>query len=264
MEIRKREVNILSDCQDGPEEAFSLKYSGEKREIGGVEWASLVMNAMNEVAQIFKPLTADLLLYCYYKDTGFEDWDVEPSQPAFFLRELNIPKNVYAAPGFNQKIAPTVISEVPQINKESVVAWVENALKQESPRPEIDLVDVDSLNFRTVKARIINDKPFQGRDSFVVDHLRTGRYEYPLERINGELWAYSPLPETYTKSSFYVQTSRYMGTVRIYIYWNWWTTISQEDKNALEQAMLKLIGKGQWQLFYLNEYSKMPRLEEKI
>ena len=251
-----------TDCQDRPGEAFKLKYSGERREIGGVEWASLVMDAMNEVAQIFQPLTADLLLYCYYKDTGFEDWDVEPNTPAFFLRELNIPENIYAAPGFNQKIAPTVITQVPQINKESVVAWVENALKQESPRPDMDVVDVDSLNFRTLRARILNENPFRGRDNLAVDHFRMGRYEYPLKRINGELWAYSPLPETYTKPSFNVQTSRYMGTFTLDIYWNWWTSISLTDKNALEQAMLNLINKGQWKLHFLDKYLKMSKLED--
>ena len=251
-----------TDCQDRPGEAFSLKYSGERREIGGVEWASLVMDVMNEVAQIFKPLTADLLLYCYYKDTGFEDWDVEPNTPAFFLRESNIPENVYAAPGFNQKIAPTVVSQVPQINKESVVSWVENALNQESPRPDMDIVDVDRLNFRTVRARIRNEKPFLGRDTLNVDHFRMGKYKYPLRSIEGKLWAYSPLIETYTKPSFYVRTERYMGTLDLDIYWNWWTSTSSEDKDALEQALLNLIDKGQWKLSFMVKHLDMPKLKD--
>lgn len=256
MEIGKRKVNIMSDCQDLPGEAFSLKYSGEKREIGGVEWAFLVMDAMNELSHILKPLTADLSLYCYYKDSGFEDWDIEPNKPFWQLRELNIPEKVFVS-----HYVRTIFDDVPQINKESVIDWVENALQQESPRPDVDLVDVKSLNFRTIRARILNEEPFQKRDTFVVDHFRMGRYEYPLRRINGELWTYSPLPETYTKPCFYVRTERYMGTFALDVYWNWWTKISKEDKDALESALVKLISKGNWKLNFIVKYLDMPRLK---
>ena len=263
MGVRKRKVNnIMSDCQNLPGEAFALKYSGETYG-NGVNWASLVMDAMYELKDIFRPLTVDLLLGCYYKDRGFEDWDAEPNTPAFFLRELNIPENIYAAPGFNQKIAPTVVSQVPQINKESVVTWVEKALEQKSPRPDIDVVDVDRLYFRTVRARVFNEKPFQGRDTFVVDYFRMGRYEYPLRRIDDELWVYSPLPQTYTKPAFHVRTNCSAGTFALDIYWNWWTKNSPE-KEALEQAILNIINTGQWKLFFLDEYLKMPRLKDLV
>ena len=247
---------MIVDCQDRPEEAFALKYSGAKKYSNGVGWASLVMDAMNELSHILKPLTADLSLSCYYKDNGFEDWDVEPVEPFWQLRELEIPEGVFVS-----HYVKTIFNDVSEINKESVVTWVENALKQESPRPDVDIVDIETLNFRTVRARILNEEPFQGRDTFVVDHFRMGRYEYPLKRIDGELWAYSPLPETYTKPSFNVQTSRYMGTFKVYIYWNWWTTVSPADREALESAFVKLVSKGDWKLDFIVEYLNMPRLE---
>ena len=253
---------MIIDCQDRPEEAFALKYSGKKYG-NGVGWASVVMDAMHQLKDVFRPLTADLLLGCYYKDTGFEDWDAEPNTPAFFLRQLDIPENVYAAPEFNQKIAPTVVSQIPQINKESVVTWVGKALEQKSPRPDIDVVDVDRLYFRTVRARVFNEKPFRGRNSFVVDYFRMGKYEYPLEKIDEQLWVYSPLSQTYTKSAFHVRTSFDMSTIRIDIYWDWWTKQSPE-KEVLEQAMFNIINTGQWQLFYLNKYLEMPRLKDLV
>lgn len=251
---------MIVDCQDRPEEAFKLKYSGIKKHTGGKKWASLVMDAMKELKHIFKPLTADLSLSCYYKDSGFEDWDVEPVKSFWQLRELNIPEKVYTS----EYLIETIFNDVHQINKESVITWIENALNQESPRPDIDVVDVDSLNFRTVRAKIVNEKPFQGRDTFIVDHFRMGRYEYPLKRIGEELWVYSPLPETYTKPAFRVRTDRPAGTFALDIYWNWWTSISEEDKDVLEQAMLNLINKVQWKLFYLNKYLKMPKLEDLV
>ena len=253
----------MIDCQDRPEDAVSLRYSGKGEYIDGKKWASLVIDVMNQLKDVFVPLTADVLLHCCYKDNGIEDWDIQPSQPAWHLRELNIPKNVYAAPGlgFNQKIAPTVISEVPQINKESVVAWVGNALKQKSPRPDIDFVDVSLLDFHTVRAKILNDRQFQGRDTFVVDYFRMGRYEFPLRRINGELWVYSPLPEVFTKPSFKVRTNCYSGTFKIDIFWYWWTKTSPEDIQALEQALINVINTGLWKLKFISKYLEMPRLK---
>ena len=253
----------MIDCQDRPEDAISLRYSGKREYIDGKKWASLIMDAMNLLKDVFVPLTADILLDCYYKDSVTEDWDIQPSQPAWHLRELNIPENIYAAPGlgFNQKIAPTVISEVPQINKESVVAWVDNALKQESPRPDIDFIDVSRLDFSTVRAKIINDRQFQERDSFVVDYFRMGTYKFPLKRINGELWVYSPLPEAFTKPSFKVSTSRYMGAFDIKIFWYWWTKTSPEDIKALEQALINVVNTGLWKLTFISEYLEMPRLK---
>ena len=254
---------MIVDCQDRPEEAFELKRirsSQEKGPTSGKRWASLVMDAMNELSHIFQPLTADLCLSCYHKDSGFEDWDVEPTKPFWQLRESNIPEKVYTS----EYLIKTIFNDVTEINKKSVVNWVENALKQESPRPDIDTVNIETLNFRTVRARIINEKPFRGKDTFVVDHFRVGRYKYPLRRIDEELWVYSPLPETYTKPAFRVRTDRSAGTFALDIYWNWWTSISLKDKDTLEQAMLNLISKGQWQLHFLDKYLKMPKLEDLV
>ena len=254
----------MIDCEAYSEDTISLKRIRQPEDRGaksGTEWASLVMDVMDKLKDVFVPLTADLLLYCYYKDGGSEDWDVEPSKPSWHLREFDIPKKIYAAPGFNQKIAPTVISEVPQINKEAVVTWVDNALRQKSPRPDIDFVDVDSLDFRAVRAKILNDRQFQGRDTFVVNYFRMGRYEFPLRRINGELWVYSPLPEVFTKPSFKVRTSRYTGAFDIDIFWFWWLENSLEDIQALEQALINVVNTGLWKLTFISQYMKMPRLK---
>ena len=251
----------MIDCEVYSEDTISLKRLGKGEYIDGKKWASLVMDVMDKLKDVFVPLTADLLLYCYYKDGGSEDWDVEPSKPSWHLREFDIPKKIYAAPGFNQKIAPTVISEVPKLNKESVVAWVDNALKQESPQPDRYTVDVDSLDFRTVRAKILNDRQFKRRDTFVVDYFRMGTYEFPLKRINGELWVYSPLPEVFTKPSFKVRTNRYTGAFDIKIFWNWWTKTSSEDVSALEQALINVINTGLWKLKFISEYLEMPRLK---
>ena len=248
---------MIIDCQDRPGEAFSLKYSGKKYG-NGVGWSSVVMDAMYQLKDIFKPVTANLTLGCYYKNTGFEDWDIEPFKSFWHLRELDIPSNID-----EPEYVRIVFDKISQINKETITNWVRNALDQESPRPELDFVDVSRLDFSTVKARIINEKPFEGRDTFVVDHFRMGRYEYPLRRIDGLLWVYSPIPEVFSKPAFHVRTNFDMSTIRIYLYWNWWTKNSPE-KEALEQAMLNIINTGQWKLFFLDEYLKMPRLKDLV
>ena len=249
----------MIDCEAYPEEIISLKrirQPGDKGAKSGTEWASLVMDVMNELGHIFKPLTADLSLYCYYKDCGSEDWDIEPLQPFWHLRELDIPEEVYI-PEYTR----TIFNEVSEIDKKSVVAWVEKALKQESPRPDIDTVNVNSLNFRTIRAKIINDRQLEGRETFIVDYFRQGTYEFPLKRINDELWVYSPIPEVCTKPSFNVRTDRYMGAFDIEVYWYWWTKTSPEDVQALEQAVINVINTGLWKLKFISEYLEMPRLK---
>ena len=248
---------MIIDCQDRHGEAFSLMYSGKKYG-NGAGWASVVMDAMYELKYIFRPVTANLTLGCYYKDTGFEDWDIEPFKSFWHLRELDIPSNID-----EPKYVRTVFNKISQINQESIMNWVKNALKQESPRPDLDFIDVSRLDFSTVRARIFDAKPFEGRDTFVVDHFRMGKYEYPLRRIDEELWVYSPIPEVFSKPAFNVQTDRYAGTIRIYLYWNWWAKKSPE-KEALEQAIFNIINTGQWKLFFLDEYLKMSRLEELV
>ena len=257
MEIRECEVIMIIDCQDRHGEAFSLKYSGKKYG-NGAGWASVVMDAMYELKDIFRPVTADLLLCCYYKNNWFEDWDINPTQPAWHL-QTDIPKNIYDIPAWKKAIE----NKTQQINKETLTTWVENALNQESPRPDTHIVEINSLDFRAVRARIFDEKPFEGRNTFVVDHFRMGKYEYPLRRIDDELWVYSPIPEVFSKPAFHVRTNFDMSTMRIYLYWNWWTKNSPE-KEALEEAMLNIINTGQWKLFFLDEYLKMSRLEELV
>ena len=186
----------MIDCEAYPEYSISLKNVRNPKDRGiidAIEWTSWVMDTMNELRYIFKPLAADMLLYCYYKDSGIEDWDIRPIKPSWYLREIDIPKNIYAAPAFKKAI----ISGVTEINKKSVVAWVENALKQESPNSQKNEVNIDMLNFRTMKAKIIDKKRFQKSNKFVVEHFRLGVFEYPLKKINGEIWVYSPLFENF-------------------------------------------------------------------
>ena len=63
----------MIDCEVYSEDTISLKrirQPGDRRAKSDTEWASLVMDVMDKLKDVFVPLMADVLLYCYYKNSN--------------------------------------------------------------------------------------------------------------------------------------------------------------------------------------------------
>jgi hypothetical protein len=109
------------------------------------------------------------------------------------------------------------------------------------------------LRIGAVRARILDSQKFKGRESFVVKTDR-GKFSFPLERRDNELWVDSPINDFKTEPSFDLSIVREEGGLSfdIHTHWSWWTETSPEDAKALRQTIIRIIERG-WKVEYCDE-----------
>ena len=201
--------------------------------------AKYFFEAIEELGSVVEPLSAEMRVDCRYKELGLENKAISLQYPHWFIHEWPLPEKV--------KICPTSmpqIIEVPKINKNIFLSWVENALQQKCPDPDENELCWSYIYFGTVRARIYDQKQITKRDTFT---LRTdvGNLEYPLETRNDEVWVYSPVDPFVTQPSFTFELyNRGDLPLGINVHWSLWTRTRGEDHNMLIEAVQRIIDKG--------------------
>jgi hypothetical protein len=242
----------LSDCylHHFPGYEISLKLLSPGEYPNDMEWTADVMDAIDELRTVIQPLSADLLIGCRDKNIRWRDGNVKPPFPRWFIHESGLPETVILEPGLKDP----QISQAPELNRETLMAWIENALQQECPNSDTHETSWYDLYINAVRARIINKENLRGSQSFRLETDR-GEYEFPLERRKDGLWVHSPINEFKTEPSFNLLIINQEGALQIHIniHWSLWTINGSANHEALRQAFLRIISKG-WKLTHCNEY----------
>jgi hypothetical protein len=213
---------------------------------GDLQAAARVLDAIDELRPVIEPLSAELTLNCRNKQTQWKDNEVNLPFPVWYIHEASLPESI---------VIETYLKEpqnlqTQQLNQKTLIDWIERASLQECPFPDTHEVVWSSLHISAVRARILDSQKFKGRESFVVKTDR-GKFSFPLERRDDELWVDSPIKDFKSQPSFVISTSHEEGglSFNIHVHWSWWTETSPEDANALHQALLRILEQG-WQLDY--------------
>ena len=243
----------MTDCYtyDFPGRSLSLSYPPE---VNTLKRVAFILDAMDELRDVIVPLCASLSLKCYKKSTRWRDRGVRPYNPFHKIYQSPVPESIVV----NVVSDKLVTTTTKNLSRDAIYSWIENALRQPCPQPDTHYLELCELDFEAVRAKINDNSRLKNQKFMTVEHDRRGNFRFPLKHHNDGLWVYSPIEDLKTEPSFTI-TSSESAEIDINIHWTWWTLESLEDRNALEAAILRIIGRG-WTLEYLHESLKLPRL----
>ena len=202
-----------------------------------------VIEAIDELRTVIQPLSIDLALGCRDTTIQWMNYKITPQQPHWFISESSLPETIVIEPGFTN----AQISQVSELSKDNIIAWIEKALQQECPLSDTNEVTWYVLEIRAVRARITNQSKFNNKNLFIAKHDR-GNFKFPLEKRKDGVWVYSPIKDLLTQPSFSLLIGKEEArlTMDINIHWTLWAENS-EDRNALKEGIQRIINKG-WTL----------------
>lgn len=219
----------------------------EEKDVDNITEITRCLNALKELMPIVHPLAVEFRVMCQDRVSLINEIVVKPKVGFLRIIESSIPQKIYVHgllyPGIEN------ITQVPNINKSILENWMEKALDQESPDPEKYNIHWGEINIWAVRARIIDETPFQKRNYFRL-HTSIGDFEYPLERRKDGLWVYGPRDKVFTsRPPLAIQIWSECGahTIKICIYWTEWYDANSPGYNALKEAIGKIIDQG-WEL----------------
>jgi hypothetical protein len=241
----------MSDAfmNDFPGYEISLRFLPQKEHRNDLHLAVNAIDAIDELRTVIEPLTVDLLIGCRDLNIQWRDRNVKPLFPYWFIHVSSLPKIVVVRPEF---VKPQ-ISQVLELSRNSLMAWIEKALQQECPCPITHEPGWYLIEISAVRAKIYNEEKFGKRQFFILDTDR-GTFEFPLESYPDGLWVYSPIQEFKTEPSFNLRVINEEGslTLDMNIHWSLWTTPGTAENTALRQALSRIVSKG-WTLTHAKD-----------
>lgn len=164
----------MSDCYMHELQSYSIAMrllsKTSKGNSTDLEWASNVMDVVDELKDVFQPLSADLIIRCRDKKIKWCDKSLKPPFPTWFICEYPIPESVILESWF---INPQ-ISQVRELSRKALMDWIEKALQQDCGNPETHEPGWYTLFINAVRARIFDQKSISDRLTFFVNARRVG------------------------------------------------------------------------------------------
>ena len=243
----------MVDCYiyDYPGRSIVLGYPPQDNSLQG---AAFILDAMDELQDLFVPLCASISLQYRNRTTGYVDRKIRPRSPFHDIYQTFVPEEIVVQHSSDKSIH----TPVEKLSKDTILSWIENAFRQESPQPDTHELELSQLSFEAVRAKIHDDSQFKEKNYMTAEHDRRGNFRFPLERRDDGLWVYSPIEKLRIEPSF-TMSSGETAKIKINVRWSWWIEESTEDRDAFESAILRIIARG-WTIKYLDESLKLPRL----
>ena len=218
----------------------------EEKDVDNITEITRCLNALKELMPIVHPLAVEFRVMCQDRVSLINEIVVEPEIAFLRMVESSIPPGIYIGglyPGIEH------ITQVPKITTEALLDWMVKALDQESPDPEKYNIHWGEINIWAVRAKIVDETPFQKRSYFRL-HTSIKDFEHPLDRRKDGLWVYGPEKRGFTsRPPLAIQIWSECGahTIKICIYWTEWYDANSAGYNALKEAISRIIAQG-WEL----------------
>lgn len=236
----------MSDCflHDFPGREIGLSLLSPQEQKEDIQWAANVMDVLDELGTVIQPLSANMIVGCRDRNLWLLDRSVKPPVPHWFIHTSPLPTGVIVKPG----LANARVSQASELSRKTLIDWIYEALQQECPCATTHQICWHELYINATRARIADEAPFANRQSFVL-HSYRGKFKFPLERRNDELWVYGPIEELFTEPPFNLSISNEEGAIdiKILVHWSLWTQPDSLDYAALHQALSRIVSKG-WEL----------------
>lgn len=245
-------------------EPFTIKYSKDIPK-DPLEAATEVINVVEALRPIFEPTSADLILGCAEKESRQKDTNIDPSKIRWRIRSSDLPEEIKLRRECDyEEDNSSPDFEVATLSKPVLIDWIEKALDQKCPDPEVYDLAWFSFEFNTVKTRIFTEELLVEQSMMRATHTRYGYYEYPLVREQNQLWVYSPVMNLYLFPTFAISVDHddWLETMELTISvgWSWWTQEGFKERDVLLNTLPQIEALG-WELEFFSDLDKyyVPR-----
>lgn len=231
----------MSDCylHKFQSHAIGLRLLSQNKD--GLGKASDVLDVVDELRNVFQPLSADLIIYSRDKSMRWHDSNIKPPFPHWFINVSPLPEKVIAEPCFTNPH----VSQVSELSRKVIMDWIEKALNQNRGLPETHEPSWNTFFISAVRARIFDESNISDTSTFFVS-VTAGDLKYPLKRRNDGYWVYAPIKHYTTQPPLSLEVTNTEGSLNITIpvHWSLWTTPDTAENMALKQALSRIINKG--------------------
>jgi hypothetical protein len=206
-----------------------------------------VLDVVDELRNLFEPLSADLIIHSRDKARKWPDENLRPPFPTWYIHASPVPETVILEPCFTNP----QITQVTELSREVLVKWIENALYQNRHLPETHEPRWRTFFITAVRARIFDEANISDPSTFYVN-ITVADLRYPLEKKQNEYWVYAPIQYYETQSPLGLQVTNTEGSLHITIPVNWslWSTPGTAENTALRQALSRIANQG-WDLTHI-------------
>jgi hypothetical protein len=235
----------MSDC-------FVHTFPGEKIELvknppeaDDLQLAAEAIACLQEFDIFVQPLAVDLSVRCRDPNWLFVT-EIEPSLPHWHLRTSSIPVGV----SLESRITNPQVHEKSHLSPEVILDWLKTALDQDYLNPEIYRITWSQIYIESTRARIFDEKQFEGRQSLLLSS-EVGELSLPLESRTNGFWVSGPNSKLPGEPPFtFCLTQEYGGlSAQVLVHWSLWTQPGSPGNIAIRKAISRLIDKG-WEIFY--------------
>lgn len=235
----------MSDC-------FVHTFPGEKIELvknipeaDDLQLAAEAIGCLQEFDAFVQPLAVDLSVRYRYQDWSFVT-EIEPFFPHWHLRISSIPVGV----SIESRITDPQVYEKSHLSPEVILDWIKTALGQDYLNPEMYRITWSQIYIEATRARIFDEKQFEGRQSLLLSS-EMGELSLPLESRTNELWVSGPNLKLPGEPPFtFCLNQEYGGlSVQLSVHWSLWTQPGSSGNIAIRKAISRLRDKG-WKIFY--------------
>jgi len=227
--------------------AIALRLLSKNNEDLG--WADEILDVVDELRNVFEPLSADLIIESRDKSIKWRDKNVKVTMPTWFIRVSSMSENIVLEPSFSKP----QVSEVTELSREALMRWIENALNKNRNLPETYEPGLYNFSINAVRARIFDENIISDPSAFFVE-ARAGVIRYPLEKKTNIFWVYAPIKYYTSQPPLSLQVSNTEGALRVLIHidWSLWSTPGTAENTALRQALSRIVNKG-WTLTHAKD-----------
>ncbi|WNG44441.1 hypothetical protein F0U60_10215 [Archangium minus] len=199
-----------------------------------------VLDVINALAPVARPLALDLVLACRTRELPFFEQDVFPAVPSFHIREEHQPPRVSAQAVYSS--GRLEASVVPELTQDVLTHWCMTALAQKSPGPDY-LVTFETLVCTYARARLFDEEPVRGlrlRDA------GGNTWDAPIVLRDGEAWVAGPLEDRPMDAPISFRISNMDGRLDTHVQVGWalWDVPGTPEHRALGQALGRIRAQG--------------------
>ncbi|WP_181787815.1 hypothetical protein [Streptomyces phytophilus] len=227
---------------------------------GAVSAVERLTHGIRRLWPLVRPLSAEAVVGCLDRETGYPDTGVKPQRPHWFLhdRAAARPTGPQALDVVDPWHVDPVVEPVPELSAEVIAAWLERAEAQASPAPGTHDVGWKDLWCNATRALLPRPYAPDATPHVALDVAEARRVaNVPVQRRGGTAWVAGPTREMRglgARAPITLHASDF-GRVELAVSANWslWSEDGSPGRAALTGVARNLVADG-WCVVHGTEF----------
>lgn len=209
---------------------------------------------------LVRPLSAEAVIGCLDRETGYPDIGVKPQRPHWFVHDRGAarPTGQQALDVVDPWHVDPVVEPVPELSAEVVGSWLERAQAQASPAPGTHDIGWTDLWFNATRALVPRPYAPEATAHVALDVAEARHVAYvPFQWLEGTAWVAGPTREMRqvgARAPITLHASNH-GQVELAVSANWslWSEDGSPGRTALADVARSLAADG-WSVTHGTEF----------